>query len=152
MTLTQTVSKPVVVEKFPIESLLSARLMMAPKVAGDKVYFLSDLNGSLSLYSIEKSGSIPNPLLPPGQALVNPHLINGENFVVLPGMGKVLVMMDKLGNENYQPCFVPLDGGIPDPILGDRFKDEEVACVNAIRNRTSPIIIMMTGKYPKRNV
>src|SRR5437879_5971587 len=35
----------------------------------------------------------------------------------------------KLGNENYQPCFVPLDGGIPDPILGDRFKDEEVACV-----------------------
>ena len=129
MTLTQTVSKPVVVEKFPIESLLSARLMMAPKVAGDKVYFLSDLSGSLSLYSIEKSGSIPNPLLPPGQALVNPHLINGENFVVLPGMGKVLVMMDKLGNENYQPCFVPLDGGIPDPILGDRFKDEEVACV-----------------------
>src|SRR5437879_2134581 len=129
MTLTQTVSKPIVVEKFPIESLLSARLMMAPKVAGDKVYFLSDLNGSLSLYSIEKSGSIPNPLLPPCQVLVNPHLINGENFVVLPGMGKVLVMMDKLGNENYQPCFVPLDGGIPDPILGDRFKDEEVACV-----------------------
>src|SRR5260370_1405341 len=80
MTVTQTVSKPVVQQKFPIESLLSARLMMAPKVAGDKVYFLSDLNGSLSLYSMEKSGGIPSPLLPPGQALVNPHLINGENF------------------------------------------------------------------------
>src|SRR5438445_12117484 len=129
MTLTQTVSKPIVVEKFPIESLLSARLMMELKVAGDKVYFLSDLNGSLSLYSIEKSGSIPNPLLPHCQGLVNPHLINGENFVVLPGMGKVLIMMDKLGNENYQPCFVPLDGVTPDAILGERFKDEEVACV-----------------------
>ncbi|HZD12592.1 MAG TPA: prolyl oligopeptidase family serine peptidase, partial [Candidatus Binatus sp.] len=79
--------------------------------------------------SMDKTGGIPSPMLPLGQALVNPHLMTGENFVVLPGMRKVMIMMDKLGNENYQPCFVPLDGGIPAPILGNRFEDEEVACV-----------------------
>jgi len=37
----------------------------------------------------------------------------GSNFKVLPKLGKVLVMIDRLGNENYQPCFIPLEGGIP---------------------------------------
>ena len=129
MTVTETISKPVVQRKFPIESILSARLMLAPKIAGDTVYFLSDLSGVLSLYSMPKTGGIPNPILPLGQTLVNPHLMNVENFVILEGLGKVMVMMDELGNENYQPCFVPLDGGIPVSILGDRFRGEEVACV-----------------------
>ncbi len=45
--------------------------------------------------------------------MVNPHLMAGSNFKVLPKLGKVLVMIDRLGNENYQPCFIPLEGGIP---------------------------------------
>ncbi len=131
LTVTETIVKQdIKPEKFPIESILSARLMLAPKVAGDRIYFLSDLSGSLSLYSIHKSGSFPDPLLPLGRTLVNPHLMTGENFVVLPGLRKVLVMMDQLGNENYQPSFVPLSGGIPEPALGDRFKDEQIACVH----------------------
>lgn len=119
-------SKP----EFPIESLLSARLLLAPRIIDDRIYFLSDISGVLSLYAMEKTGSMPEPLLPPGLALMNPHLIIGYNYFVLPELGKILVMIDKNGNENYQPCFVPLEGGIPEPVLGERYKDEQLACVN----------------------
>src|SRR2546425_1229373 len=64
--------------QFPIESLLSARLLLEPQIVGDRIYFLSDLAGTLSLYSIASSGSIPEPLLPGGLALVNPHIMPGE--------------------------------------------------------------------------
>src|SRR6266704_1016278 len=48
--------------QFPIESLLSARLLLEPQIVGDRIYFLSDLAGTLSLYSIASSGGIPEPL------------------------------------------------------------------------------------------
>ena len=114
LTVTETLVRPYVKPHFPIESLLSARLLLAPKIVGSKVFFLSDFSGVLSLYSIDKKGSIPQPLLPGGQALVNPHLMDGHNFYVLPKLGKALVMMDKLGNENYQPMLIPVEGGIPE--------------------------------------
>ncbi len=114
---------------FPIESLLSARLLLVPRVVGNKVFFLSDFSGVLSLYSMEKDGSIPRPLLPGGQALVNPHLMDGHNFYVFPGLGKVLVMMDYQGNENYQPMLIPIDGGIPVNLLGDEYQGEKLACI-----------------------
>src|SRR3989442_13955907 len=44
-------------------------------------------------------------------------------------MGRVLVMMDKLGNEKYQPMLIPVEGGIPEKGLGDRYQDEKLACV-----------------------
>ncbi len=37
--------------------------------------------------------------------------------------------MDKLGNENYQPMLVPVDGGIPERALGDMYQGEKLACV-----------------------
>src|SRR5207245_5261868 len=101
------------------ESLLSARLLLAPKIVRDKVFFLSDFSGVLSLYSMDKKGSIPQPLLPGGRALVNPHLMDGHNFYVLPKLGKVLVMMDKLGNENYEPSVIAGGGGNGEPGCGD---------------------------------
>src|SRR2546429_6407526 len=116
--------------QFPIESLLSARLLLEPQIVGDRIYFLSDLSGTLSLYSIASNGSIPEPLLPGGLALVNPHIMPGDNFHVLPKLGKVLVMIDKLGDENYQPNLVPLDGGIPEQLFGDKYRDEQIACVH----------------------
>src|SRR6266699_1406226 len=67
--------------QFPIESLLSARLLLEPQIVGDRIYFLSDLAGTLSLYSIASSGSIPEPLLPGGLALVNPHIMHGEQNI-----------------------------------------------------------------------
>ncbi len=131
MTVTQTVEMHVKMKpKFPIESLLSARLLLAPRVVGERVYFLSDFSGVLSLYSMDKKGGIPQPLLPGGTALVNPHLIVGDNFVVLPKLGKILVMIDKLGNENYQPSFIPIEGGIPEPVLGPEYENQQVACVH----------------------
>ena len=42
-------------QHFPIESLLSARLLLAPKIIGNKVFFLSDFSGVLSLYSTDKN-------------------------------------------------------------------------------------------------
>jgi len=55
--------------------------------------------------------------------------MDGHNFYVLPELGKVLVMMDKLGNENYQPMLIPVEGGIPEKGLGARCEDQKLACV-----------------------
>ncbi len=103
-----------------IESLLSARLFMAPQLAGQHIYFVSDLSGRLSLYRMQArpGGSVPEPLLPPDLALQNPHLIGGYAFYVFPGIERIMVMLDKDGDENYQPMLVPLTGGIPEPALG----------------------------------
>jgi pimeloyl-ACP methyl ester carboxylesterase len=116
--------------QFPIQSLLSARLLLSPRLAKGKVYFLSDLSGVMSLYAMDQNGSIPEPLLPAGLALQNPHLMAGYNYFVLPKLSKVLVMVDENGNENYQPCFVPLQGGIPEPVFGERYKNEQLACLH----------------------
>jgi pimeloyl-ACP methyl ester carboxylesterase len=115
--------------QFPIQSLLSARLLLSPQLAKDWVYFLSDMSGVISLYAMSHKGSIPEPLLPAGLALQNPHLMAGHNYCVLPKLGKILVMIDENGNENYQPCFIPLGGGIPEPIFGDKYKNEQLACL-----------------------
>ena len=39
-------------------------------------------------------------------------------------------MIDENGNENYQPCFVPPQGGIPEPIFREKYKDQQIACVD----------------------
>src|SRR5437016_12094034 len=134
--------------QFPIESLLSARLLLEPQIVGDRIYFLSDLAGTLSLYSIASSGSIPEPLLPGGLALVNPHIMPGDNFHVLPKLGKVLVMIDKLGDENYQPNVIPLNGGIPEPLLGDKYRDEQIACVHLDKDRNIAYFFRDNRKTP----
>lgn len=113
---------------FRIESLLSARLFMSPQLVGDRIYFMSDLSGRLSLYAMGKGGSVPEPLLPPDIALQNPALMSGESFYVFPKLKKILVMIDRDGDENYQPCFIPIDGGIPEPLFGDQFKGQQVHC------------------------
>ena len=105
-----------------IESLLSARLFLAPQMVDDRLYFLSDLSGRLSLYSMHArpGGSVPQPLLPPDIALQDPHLIGGYIFYVFPKLGKILVMIDKDGDEKYQPMLIPLAGGYPEPAFGDK--------------------------------
>jgi len=115
-------------KQFPIQSLLSARMLVSPQIAQGKIFFLSDMSGVLSLYSMDEGGSLPQPLLPAGLALTKPQLMEGENYQVLPGLGKILVMIDEQGNENYQPHIIPIEGGIPEPLFGDRFKGEQVNC------------------------
>src|SRR3989475_11750340 len=89
--------------QFPIESLLSARLLLEPHIVGDRIYFLSDLAGTLSLYSIASSVGIPAPLLTAGLALVNPRIMPVDNFYVLLKLAKVLLMIDELEDEVCQP-------------------------------------------------
>ena len=118
------------VKQFPLESLLSARRVLSPQLVDDYLYFLSDSSGLISLYRMSGEGSMSEPLLPSNVALQNPHLMVGESFVVFPALGKVLVMIDNNGDENYQPCFVPLEGGIPAPIFGDKYQKQQLACIH----------------------
>lgn len=111
---------------FRIESLLSARLFIFPQLAGDKIYFLSNLSGHISLYCMNYGGSVPEPLLPPNIALQNPELIGGYSFHVFPNIGKILVMIDNNGDENYQPMFIPIEGGFPEPAFDNFFANYRV--------------------------
>jgi hypothetical protein len=103
------------------------------------------MSGVISLYTMDQNGSMPEPLLPAGLALQNPHLMAGYNYFVLPRIGKALVMIDENGNENYQPCFVPLAGGIPESIFGDKYKNEQLACLHC-DVETSPTSLETTEK------
>ena len=109
-----------------IESFLSARLHLAPQIAGDRIYFISNLSGRLSLYGMYYGGSVPEPLLPPHIALQNPELIGGRSFCAFPLLNKILVMLDHDGDENYQPTLIPIDGGFPEPAFDDFLKDYRV--------------------------
>jgi esterase/lipase len=149
LTVTEVLEKPVAEKpRFPIESLLSARLLLKPESVYDRVFFLSDMSGVLSLYSMSKNGGIPEPLLPGGLALVNPHLIPGDNYHVVPKMGKILVMIDKMGNENYQPSLIPMTGGIPEPLLGDKYQNEQIACVHFDKERDIAYFFRDNRKTP----
>ncbi len=114
-----------------IESLLAARQFLAPQLVADQIYFVSDMSGRLSLYRMNVGGSLPQPLLPPQIALQNPHLLEGGRvYWVLPGLGKILLLLDQDGDENYQPMFIPVDGGLPEPLFGTRFVDQQVTCTH----------------------
>lgn len=104
-----------------IESLLSARLFLSPQLVGQRLFFLSNMSGRISLYAMDMGGSVPEPLLPPQIALQNPELMDGYVFYVFPELGQILVMIDQDGDENYQPMLIPLDGGLPVSACGDRF-------------------------------
>jgi len=101
-----------------VESLLSARLFQAAQCVGDRLFFASNLSGRLSLYAMDYGGSVPEPLLPPHIALQNPHLL-AQLYQVYPRLGKILIMLDHDGDENYQPMLIPLSGGYPEPAFGD---------------------------------
>jgi len=104
-----------------IESLLSARLFLEPQLAEGRLYFISNLSGQLSLFVMDAAGGVPEPLLPPQIALQNPELIGGLSFFVLPELDRIVVMIDRDGDENYRPFTIPLEGGFPEPLGGDRF-------------------------------
>lgn len=112
---------------FPLESLLSPRTLLSPAVVGDYIYFLGNMSGHITLYRMKREGGMPEPLLPPDIALQNPHLMMGESFVVFPSLMKILIMIDNNGDENYQACMVPLEGGIPQNLFGERYKGQQLA-------------------------
>jgi pimeloyl-ACP methyl ester carboxylesterase len=104
-----------------IESLLSARLHVEPQLAGDSLVFVSNLSGHLSLYAMDVAGGMPQPLLPPQIALQNPELVGGHLFHVLPALERIVVLIDHDGDENYEPYFLPFEGGFPERLAPDAF-------------------------------
>lgn len=134
---------------FKVESLLAARLFLQPQLAAGRVYFISDLSGRLSLYAMDRAGSVPEPLLPPDVALMTPILLEGLPFYAFPKLDKMLVMIDQNGNENYQAMIVPLAGGIPEPLFPqfagmqcvlDHADPERNLIILGVDHRTEPII------------
>jgi dipeptidyl aminopeptidase/acylaminoacyl peptidase len=99
-----------------IESLLSARLFVEPQLARGRLTFVSNLSGHLSLYAMDVAGGVPEPLLPPQIALQNPELLDGMSFHVLPDLDRIVVMIDRDGDENYEPFLIPVDGGFPEQL------------------------------------
>src|SRR5690242_20317756 len=81
------------VQSPPIEALLSSRLFLAPQLAGDRLYFISNLSGKFGLYAMDRTGSVPEPLLPPDIAVQNPELMEGESFAVFPQLGLIVLML-----------------------------------------------------------
>ena len=109
-----------------VESFMTARLFIVPQYEDERLFFLSNLSGHLSLYTMFYGGSVPMPLLPPQIALQNPHLIGGQSFFVFPQLKKILVMIDNNGDENYQPMLIPVEGGFPEPAFNNFFKEYRV--------------------------
>jgi pimeloyl-ACP methyl ester carboxylesterase len=105
-----------------IEALLSARLFVEPQLADGRLYFVSNLSGHLSLFAMDEAGGVPEPLLPPQLALQNPELVGGYPFYVFPSLGRIVVMIDHDGDENYEPFLVPLEGGFPEPLAQETFR------------------------------
>ena len=101
--------------------MLSARLFLEPQLAGESLIFISSLAGHLSLFSMDVGASVPQPLLPPQIALQNPELIGGHSFHVAPELGRIVVMIDSDGDENYEPFVIPLEGGFPEPLAPEAF-------------------------------
>lgn len=113
-----------------IESFLSSRLHLSPQIVEDRIFFVSSLSGKLSLYAMYYGGSVPEPLLPPHLAMQNPDLVGGYSFYVFPLLDKILVMLDRDGDENYQPMLIPLDGGYPEPAFENFFANYRVHLVD----------------------
>jgi hypothetical protein len=120
-----------------LESLLAARLFLSPELLSNRLFFLSNLGqgGHLSLYAMDAGGSVPEPLLPARIAMPNPELAEGEVFALFPKLGKILLMLDRDGDENYQPMLIPLSGGIPEPAFGSAFEGYRVRCLESDQQR-----------------
>lgn len=133
--------------RFKVESLLSARLFLQPQLADGRVYFISDLSGRLSLYAMDEGGSVPEPLLPPEIALMTPTLMEALPFYAFPKLGKLIVMLDKDGDENYQPMAIPLEGGIPTPLF-PQFAGMQLRLEHADGERNLCVLVVDRRKEP----
>jgi pimeloyl-ACP methyl ester carboxylesterase len=116
-----------------IESLLAARLFVSPRLLGNRLFFLSNLGqgGHLSLYAMDVGGSVPEPLLPARIAVQNPELMESDVFVLFPKLGKILLILDQDGDENYQPMLISIEGGIPEPAFGAALENYRIHCVDS---------------------
>ncbi len=125
-----TVNTPEGVTADRIEALLSARLFLEPQLADGRLYFISNLSGHLSLFVMDASGGVPEPLVPPQLALQNPELIQGYSYHVLPRLGQIVLMIDHDGDENYVPYVIPIEGGFPKPLAEEAFRGRRTSLLD----------------------
>lgn len=133
---------------YRIESLLSARLFLVPQLVENRLYFISNLNGRNNLYVMNFGGSVPEPLLPGDIALQNPHHVQGISFRVFPQLGQILLMLDKDGDEHYQPMFIPMEGGYPQPVFGEQLQEYDIFAGSEDLERNLVYFICQSRKEP----
>src|SRR5213080_500193 len=116
-----------------IESLLAARLFLSPKLLGNRLFFLSNLGqgGHLSLYAMDAGGNVPEEELSAPIPVPNPERMEADVLALFPKLGKILLMLDRDGDEQYQPMLIPLEGGIPEPAFGAAFDGYRVRCLES---------------------
>ncbi|MDH3606742.1 MAG: prolyl oligopeptidase family serine peptidase [Acidimicrobiia bacterium] len=56
--------------------------------------------------------------------------------------------MDDHGDENYQPYFIPIEGGVPEPMWGDRFAGHQVFTF-VVRQDLKAILVISPRTDPK---
>src|SRR5574341_576894 len=134
---------------YQIESLLSARLFLRPQKVGNRIFFESNLSGHISLYAMNYGGSVPEPLLPPDIALHNPHLLDGKTFFVYLRLGKIIVMIDQDGDENYQPMAIPIEGGYPQPTFDNFFVGHRVHIDRCDSDRNLLYLVAESRQEPR---
>ena len=121
-----------------IESLLAARLFIEPQLAGDRVVFVSNLGGHLSLYAMDDSAArCPSSCCRRRWRCRTPSSSTASSYVVIPGIDRIVVVLDRDGDERYRPYLIPLDGGFPEPLAPDTFgevRNVHVAGVNHATN------------------
>ncbi len=85
-----------------------------------------------------------NHFIPPHIALQNPELIGGYSYFVFPKIGKILVMIDNDGDENYQPMLIPLKGGFPEPAFENFFVNYRVHL--ALCDKSKSIVYLLAER------
>jgi pimeloyl-ACP methyl ester carboxylesterase len=119
-----------------------------PQIVGERIFFISNLSGHMSLYAMDYGGSVPEPLLPPHIALQNPHLMNGDSFFVFPSLDKILVMIDNDGDENYQPKLIPIEGGFPEDPFDGFFEECRVHIGECDIEKNLVLVVAESRKEP----
>ena len=60
-------------------------------------------------------------------------------------------MIDRNGDENYQPHFVPIDGGLPELAFGERFAGQQLVCMRCDAERNVAIFSVDPRTDPLQN-
>ncbi len=96
---------------FRIESLLSSRLFLQPQLVGRRIFFSQQFERSYQLICHGLWRKRSRTSTPAGYCVTKPRAANGYPFYVFPQTGKILVTIDRVGDENYQPMLIPVEGG-----------------------------------------
>ena len=112
---------------FRIESLLSAQELRLPKAGGRQDLLHQQPQRALQPLPHELRGKRARAAAPAAHSPIQPQADQAaSSSQVFPGLGKILVMIDKDGDEAFQPMLIPMDGGFPEPAFGGQLEGNQV--------------------------